>query len=344
VNTSSVLFLGKDSGTAKHRALALGALYRGVEVLDPMTFLPRNRIIDAWSWHTGGLFLEGLVKQHLFERIKRRDYDLVWVDGGGLVGPSMVLELKNRFGKIVNYNIDDPYGSRDGLRWRLYLKSVPFYDLVVVVRDCNVPEAIREGARKVLRVHMSADERAHSPRQITREEHKRWASEVAFVGTWMPERGPFIAKLIALGVPLSIYGDRWHKAPEWPLIRRYWRKPGLYNDDDYAKAIQCAKVNLGLLSKGNRDLTTTRSYEIPFLGGVLCAERTCEHTALYEEDTEAVFWNSPEECALQCFRLLNDETYRNRIAKRGNSRCILNRTTNQKILPTILQSIAGSHD
>jgi spore maturation protein CgeB len=298
--------------------------------------------MDTWSWHTGGLFLESFVWRHLCESLGPQKFDFVWVDGGALIGPTMVVELKNRFGTVINYNADDPYGQRDGQRWRLYLKAVSCYDLIVVVRDCNVPEAVGRGARKVLRVHRSADENAHSPRHISEEDRRRWASEVAFVGTWMPERGPFLARLIELRVPLSIYGDHWHKAREWPVLRPYWRRSGLYVDDDYAKAIQCARVSLGLLSKGNRDFTTQRSFEIPYLGGVLCAERTLEHASLYREDEEAVFWSSPEECALKCLKLLNDEGYRQRIMNGGRARCLQNRTTNQNILPTILDSAMRS--
>ena len=230
------------------------------------------------------------------------------------MGPSLVRELKRRFGFVANYNVDDPFGQRDGRRWNLYLRSVPVYDLVVVVRDCNIAEAVARGARDVLRVHRSADEVSHAPRQVGPEAWQKWASEVLFVGTWMPERGPFMARLIELGVPLSIYGNRWHRAPEWPILRSSWRGRGLYCEDDYAQAIQCAKLNLGLLSRGNRDLVTQRSFEIPHLGGVLCAERTPEHAQLYEENEEAVYWSNPEECALVCRNLLHDADRRKRLA------------------------------
>jgi spore maturation protein CgeB len=342
VKSYSILFIGRDKGTSRHRALALRSLSQNVSVIDPVGFLPNGRFMDAWSWHTGVLFLEGFIRRRILESIRHQKFDLVWVDGGGLIGPSLVLELKNRFGTVINYNAEDPYGHRDGQRWRLYLRAVPCYDLIVVVRDCNVPEAFARGARKVLRVHRSADEIAHSPRRISEEDRRQWNSGVGVVGTWMPQQGPFLAGLIELGVPLSIYGDRWPKAREWPLLRPYWHGPGLYVDDDYAKAIQCAKVSLGLLSRGNRDLVTNRSFEIPYLRGVLCAERTLEHANLYRENEEAVFWSDPEECARQCFRLLNDEDFRQRIMNGGRTRCLQNRTTNQNILPAILDSALRS--
>ena len=335
MNPSAILYIGSNSGTSGHRASALKRLANDVVTIDPTVYLPKGRFVDAWTWHSGGLFLESFVRHKVLAEIRGQEFDLVYVDCGELVGPSLVSELKNRFGTVVNYNIDDPYGQRDGRRWRLYHRALPLYDLVVVVRECNVSEALARGARNIMRVYMSADEIAHAARPITEDHHRQWAMDVAFIGTWMPERGPFMARLVDLGVPLSIYGDRWQKAPEWTVLHSCWRGGGLYGDD-YARAIQCAKVSVGMLSKGNRDLTTTRSFEIPYLGGVLCAERTVEHAQLYREDQEAVFWSTPDECASKCMRLLQDEQYRKSVAIKGRNRCLHNNTTNEAVLAQIL--------
>jgi spore maturation protein CgeB len=158
----------------------------------------------------------------------------------------------------------------------------------------------------------------------------------------MPERGSFLAAIMKFGVPLSIYGDRWYKAPEWHTLRSAWRGPGLYGDTDYALALASAKVCIGLLSKGNRDETTTRSFEIPLLGSVLCAERTAEHCRLYREDEEAVFWSSPEECANKCRLLLADDDLRASIAARGQTRCIRNHTLNKPMIARVLAAVTWS--
>jgi spore maturation protein CgeB len=193
------------------------------------------------------------------------------------------------------------------------------------------------GAQRVLRVWMSADEVAHAPRILGPDDWKRWSSDVVFVGTWMTERGPFMAELVRRGVPLTIYGDEWQKAPEWPILRASWRGSGLYDPDEYCKAIQCSKVCLGLLSMGNRDLHTSRTFEIPYLGGLLCAQRTSEHIQLYHENEEAVFWNSPQECADVCRQMLNNPELRMSIAANGRKRCLQNKTTNEAVLSAILK-------
>ncbi|HKG07362.1 MAG TPA: glycosyltransferase, partial [Pedobacter sp.] len=125
--------------------------------------------------------------------------------------------------------------------------------------------------------------------------------------TWMRGEGrdEFLLHLLDKGVPLSIWGNGWEKSYLFPRLKGVLKGPNL-EGRDYIAAIQGAKICIGLLSEGNRDLHTTRSFEVPYAGGLLCAKRTTEHSALYLEDQEAVFWSDAEECALHCLRLLKD--------------------------------------
>ena len=102
---------------------------------------------------------------------------------------------------------------------------------------------------------------------------------------------------------------------------------------------QCSR-GPGLLSKGNRDLHTTRSAEVPHLGGVFCAERTREHEALYLDGKEAVFWSDAAECAAACKALLDDAPLRRSMAAAGRVRCIANGTLNETVAEQVLQRVA----
>lgn len=334
----NILYLGQGNRTSKHRADAILRLGHSVTIIDPDSFLPKSSVLSKWRWETGGLFLEKYIRRQVLARLQGNKFDLVLVNGGALVGPALVTELKRYANAVVNYNNDDPFGSRDRNRWRLYLKAVPYYDLLVVVRDFNLYEAYSLGAKKVMRVFMSADEVAHCPRLLTDKDYLCWASDLLFIGTWMPERGPFMAALLEAGLPLTIYGEGWRKAKEWSILRRVWK--GSYIDgDDYAKAIQTAKISLCLVSKGNRDLHTQRSLEIPFLGGLLCAERTYEHLNLYQEGEEAVFWSDIAECIDICQTLLKNEEKRKNIVAKGRMRCLQNNYFNEVVMSKIISSI-----
>lgn len=338
----SVLYIGDEVTNSGQRLQALRRLGHSVDFINQRTFLPQSKFVESWIWHAGGIFLEDFYTRNVTSRIpKGKRYDIAWINHGELVGSTLVRKLKQVAGKVVNFNADDPYGNRDARKWNRFLRTLPDYDLVALVRPVNVEEAIGRGAKKVICVGTSADEVAHAPRPISEADRLKWSSEVGFVGTWMPERGPFFESLIKLKVPLSIWGNRWQKAAEWPVIEPHWRGPSLDNADDYAKAIQCSKVCLGLVSKGNRDTATTRTFEIPYLGGLFCAERTPDHLSLYKEDEEALYWNSPEECAEKCAKAIAKPGWRNEIAAAGRLRCIANGTLNEPVITKVLNAAMG---
>jgi spore maturation protein CgeB len=337
----SVLYLGVTNGTSLDRAQALRRLGYRVDHVSILDLLPRTPWIWRITWRFGGGVFTPLILQRLPPRLGNQRYDLCFVDSGEWVTPRVIELLRKYTGKIANYNIDDPLGPRDVARFKAYRRSLPYYDLCAVVRVENVAEARELGAKNVMRVYRSSDEITHAPRPLGAADRARWTSDVMFLGSWFPERGPFLEELTRLGVPLTIRGSNWNKAPEWPALQPFW-KGGQLQGDDYAMAIQCAKVNLGLLSKGNRDLHTTRSLEIPALGGLLCAERTPEHQDLYVEGEQALFWSDAAECAAVCRAILQDEPRRERIAAAGHERSVHNGHRNEIVMRAIVErALAG---
>ena len=338
-----ILYLGDTfvQNTCGHRAEALRRLGHEVTGINPQEAIPSSRYVTSFNVRTGFRLFECRVRRRILREMADQRFDLVWVDGGQQLGPRLHRELARRGLLIVNYNVDDPFGTRDHRKWDLYKRSVPYHDLTVVVRKENIAEARAHGARSVHHVFRSYDPVAHAPLPLTDEECRKWAAEVVFVGSWMPERGPFMVRLLELGVPLTIWGDHWRKAREWGRLQTFIRGPSVYGPD-YVRAIQCAKVALGLLSKGNRDLHTQRSAEVPFIAGaVFCAERTDEHERLYRNGEEALFWSTAEECAARCRELLPAGDRRRRIAVAARSRVEAWRLSNDEVLASILRVLAG---
>lgn len=333
-----ILYVGTQSGTCLDRANAYRRMGHEVFHVDLRTLLPKSVWIDRITWRIGGHVFAPYLVGAFRQVINGRKFDLCHVDNGEWMSPLVVRTARESAPIVINYNIDDPTGGRDMQRFEAYRRALPQYDLVAVVREENVREAYALGARRVLRVWRSADEVTHSPRPITNDIASKWDSQVLFLGTWMPGRDNFMLELTRRGVPVSIRGDHWQKAPEWMELKRHWIGSSVHGDD-YAYALQCAKVNIGLLSKGNRDLHTTRSLEIPSLGALLCAERTSEHLGMYEEGREALFWRDAEECAALCHQMLENEALRTSIAQAGHKRFLRNRHGNQDVLARILDEV-----
>lgn len=334
-----ILYLGDDTRgtTSLHRAHALQRLGHHVSLVNPQRCLRHGVMLDRLHYRSGYRLSRGVVEKRLGELLGNTTFDLAWVGGGREVSADAVHRLRSRCARVVNYNNDDPLGGNDAHLWDTWLDAVPAYDLVVVLRDVNVPEAFDRGAQRVLRVWMSFDEKIHRPRVLTRRQQEHWKSDVLFVGTWTPDRGRLLRLLIEAGTPLTIYGDRWNRAPEWDILRKYWRG-GFLRDHAYAHAIQCAKICLGLLSKSNRDLHTRRSAEVPALGSLLLAERTSEHVAIFGEDEGAALWSSPEECIEKASALLRDDNLRQALASEGRRRVLERGLSNEQVVRQVLSA------
>ncbi|MGC4062603.1 MAG: glycosyltransferase [Aquabacterium sp.] len=336
-----ILYLGTRSGTCLDRARALTRMGYAVTHLDPRAMLPTTSWVDRFTWKLGGQLFAPVLHRRLQAALAGQHFDVCLVDCGEWVSAPTVHLLRQHASKVINYNIDDPTGPRDGLRFTAYRRAISSYDLAVVMRQSNVDELHALGMRKVLRVFMCSDEVSHAPRPISADDHRTWGSDILFLGTWMPERGPFLLELIKVGLPVSIRGPNWYKAPEWDKLKPYWLGPGI-GGDDYARAIQCAKINIGLLSKGNRDLHTTRSMEIPALGGLFCAERTAEHLALYQEGQDAAFWSDARECIAVCTRLLANEPLRRQMMANGQARHLASLHRNERMLSRVMDAAMGA--
>ena len=336
-----ILYVGPEDGTSLQRGLAFRRLGHDVTSLDPFRALESapfpTHLTHIWVFKAGVFGFENIVKRYVVAQTNGETFDMIFVDAGELLGPATIEELR-RIGKIVvNYNQDNPYVPRDGLRWRLFLKALPRYDLIATHKISSATSATRAGARRVLVVREAADEVVHRPIEMSEEDRLRFSSKVAFIGTWMPERGPFMLRLVERGVPLRIYGRRWQKAPEYAKLR-----PNIVLGNlegyDYVKAVRGASIAIGLLSKGNEDLHTTRSLEIPAIGTLFCAERTSDHLAMYEEGEEAIFFDSPDECADLCLSLLGQPDRIAKIAEAGRKRVRQNGDFNENLLTRIVNA------
>lgn len=348
-----ILYIGdsSNSSTSFHRSQALARIGNHVTIVDPYTMLGpvlKSAIGGRLHYRTGYRFLQSKIQRwienEILSKMIRRP-DVVWVNSGELFGPACIQRLKKLNAPIVLYNNDDPTGGRDGQRFAMLMDAIPHYDLTVVMRNENVNEFKEKGAKRVIRTFMSYDEVAHHPVDAASEIPEELKSEVAFIGTWMrhEKRDEFLLQLIQAGIPVSIWGNRWEKSAHWTELKRFYRGPAL-TGREYVAAIQGAKICLGLLSKGNRDEHTTRSLEIPYIGGVFCAQRTTEHTMMYRENEEAVFWESAEECAQQCRKLLIDHAYRHRIRLAGMKRVRELKAGNEDVCKKILNELFFAAD
>ena len=342
-----ILYIGDTyfGSTSAHRANALSRLGHTVFLSNPNKILPTKA---QWKWlypihyRTGFRFVQHTALEWLKEELSKvKNIDIIWIDSGELFGIECIRFLKSFQKPVILFNVDDPTGDRDGHRFDSLIKAIPEYDLIVVVRRETEEECLILNAKKVLRLFRSYDEIAHRPYENKLEIPDQFRSKVAFIGTWMRQenRDKFLLNLLESGIPISIWGDRWDKSKYWDKLKNVHRG-GSLSGRDYVAAIQGADICLGLLSKGNRDLHTQRSLEVPFVGSLFCAERTSEHIELYEENKEAVFWENAEECVEICKILLNNKMKQEEIKINGKHRVENLHVGNEDVCRAVLNALS----
>jgi spore maturation protein CgeB len=212
-----------------------------------------------------------------------------------------------------------------------FFGNIPFFDLILTTKSYNVREFLRAGAQRSVFIANSYDPRIHFPCQPTPEERAKMAGDIAFIGTWRPNRADFLTPVAELtDLKLNIWGGSWHKLKRIDQIHRWRRWQPLHRCvhphelwcGDMGKAIQSNRITLGLLYQENRDMQTSRTFEIPACGGFMLAERTEEHRMYFEEDKEAVYFGTFEELRDKLrFYVAHDEA-REKIARAGYRRCL----------------------
>jgi|694.fasta_scaffold05234_6 hypothetical protein len=291
----------KPGSTVAHRALSLQRLGHNVSSLNCDDFIGHHGRFGSWLHYRTGyrLLQQRLLKRlHNYFTSRVQDTDILWIDSGQYLGPSVLTYLRSLLNcPIILYCNDDPTGPRDWLRFASLRMSIPYYDLCVCRRETNHLEWLALGARKVLRVWMSYDEDIH----LLQDSFVTPTAELLFIGTNITteKRGSFLTALIRAHIPLAIYGNRWHRSRYWSTLRPFVFGSSLA-DRSYSSRISQSLLSLGMLSSHNRDLHTRRSVEVPASGGTLLAERTSEHKLLYEENYEALLWSGLDECINVC--------------------------------------------
>ena len=72
----------------------------------------------------------------------------------------------------------------------------------------------------------------------------------------------------------------------------------------------------------------------------MCAQRTFEHSMMFKENEEAVFFDDVEECISICKSLLNNENKIKEITNKGHERVKRLGLSNQHAIPLILKTIS----
>jgi hypothetical protein len=321
-----ILFVGEMTPYCTARArrdalLELGFPVESVD-LDPFVRSP-SVLVDALTYRT--LLTPGVfaLNREILSRAARFRPDVLWLDKGIFIFPRTLQRLRrNPSMAFVYHNTDDwKYkGFNARLHWRFLRRTVGWYDLHLTSNLWNVDEFREAGFPRVVHMELAANPAVRDPGEIPEAERRALGGPVGFIGHWEQVTERRILHLLRHDVPVKIYGATWEKAEAASALAQAIQHR-LVIGDEYARAIVSFDVNLGIVSKWNRNHTASRTFQIPALGGFLLHERNEVVTRYFKEGVEAEFFDSDDELLEKCRHYLARPEERRRIAEAGRRRC-----------------------
>ena len=340
----TILYAGalSENDSAMYRLWALERLGHRVVRLNAYDYEPGNALARKIAFRlAAGPWIEKM-NRDLLAMAERERPDVVWADKLLGMKPETLDRLRAMGIATVSYMIDNPFGTRQDPGWRLYRKSIPYYDLHVVQRDKNIAHYKERGARDVIKIQTAYEPTIHfaPPEGWSDKQRDR---EVSFIGTPYDQRGEFLTRLWKeFGVPVAVSGGLvWKEHLSREAAAGIYRGHGELFRDAYREGIWQSKISLSFLTHANQDEFAHKSFEIAACEGFLLAERSEGHLARFLEDEEAVFFSTIEECVEKIRRWLPDEEGRARIAAAGRARAEKSGYHNDRQVGLIVERLAS---
>ena len=284
-------------------------------------------------------FLVRRINRDLLRVVRQHQPDVVWFDKPIHFTPSTIQSIKRTGAKTVCYNQDNPFGTLRESCWYQFYRVFRLFDLHCLFRPIDV-ERYRQWGLPWIRTMFSFEPSMHFPPP------EKWADSqrtraVSYIGSPFEDRPDFLRRLgEEHQVPLAISGPRWKKFLPAEMFRRYVSL-GYLSDSAYREAIWQSRINLSFVTHFNEDDISHKSVEIAACQGFLLALRSDGHQAIFEEDREAVFFSSVEECADKCRFYLGRPELREAVARRGRERAVRSGYDNDTQLARILHHLDG---
>ncbi len=207
-------------------------------------------------------------------------------------------------------------------------KAIPLYDLIFTTKTFGITDMkAKYGVKNAQFIPHGFDPEIHRKLPISDADKNSFDCDVSFIGTWSPKKEQWLATLkrACPDIALKIWGEQWFKSTTTEI------KPCIQHTavlgDLYAIAIQCSKINLGILSEqvsgsSSGDLITSRTFHIPGSSGFLLHERNEESVLYFKENEEAGFFGDANEMAKQVSYFLANEPLRLQIQEAGYKRAL----------------------
>jgi len=273
-------------------------------------FLDDTTIFPYWRTDRGRILRRMLIPTIQYEWNKRLIHesivfkpDLIYITDGHMLYPETILQLQQHDIPIMCFYHDVHWRDR---KYSRFDRSVHLFNLVVTTRCWHEQEFKDAGAKNVMVVRFGYHPQTHHPISVEKHIKLKYSSDVCFIGTKELQRVKDLEYMLHKNITydFKLWGGLWDSLPTSSPILRYWQGTPVF-DEEIPIIYALNKVALhwvGWDPDGNNeqlrkgDQHNSRTFQIPACNGaMMLAQRTEEHRSFFEEDKEAVFFDTPDE-------------------------------------------------
>ncbi|WP_413207316.1 glycosyltransferase [Rhodospirillum sp. A1_3_36] len=326
-------------GTCSYRAAAFERLGLTVHRLDMGTYANAGGRIPA------ALRIRLMVDPYifLFNRALEKYHgainpDVTWFDKPTFLHPQTLRRMRRRGGLFIHHNQDNPFSPAPGEPgWRWIIPCIPLFDVNITPRAISLADYAATGSQSTLVMPFAFDPLIHYP---SRQSLEPPDLPLTFIGFPYDNRPDLINRLGQSGARVAIFGDHW-KPRQRPTSPNVTCSPGVHGAD-YREHIQRALACLGFVTHSHKDPNAHRSFEVTAAGGMLLAERTDGHQAVFEEGRDCLMFSEVKEAADKAAYLERSPSARQAMAKAGNRRAWRSGYSNDERQAAILAEVDPS--
>jgi spore maturation protein CgeB len=326
-------------GTTTFRFEAMRRIGQEVVPFEFRKYEPRSGPIRIFRSRFPFGPLVSKINRDLVSAVRVSRPDVVWFDKPTLFTGETMDAIHAAGALIVFYVQDGPFGPRNDRVWRQFYRVFRMADLHCLVREADVAR-YREWGLPFIKTMFSFDPAMqYPPRQGWSDADRD--REVSYIGHPHEERPAFLRSLaVQYKRPLYINGNFWDRILGGENLPNL-RIGGHLGPDQYREAIWRSKINLSFVTQANEDDIAHKAVETAACAAFLLTLRTTGHEALLEEDREAVFFSSVEECADKARFYLDRPDLREAIGRQARERAVRSGYDNDTQLARILNKLDG---
>ncbi len=270
-----------------------GRIRRRISALDKL---------DAWTINT-----------RLTTRARREHPDVAIITGGHRIRGTTVRGLKEMGIQTALWTIDPPENFLP------ILKAAPFYDHIF----CQGTEAVelltQAGINDARLLPMGCDPELHHPVEVSSTDRSEYGCDVAFVGSYYPEREQLLETLTAFNP--CVWGPGWEKLSAHSPLRRGLR--GAHTPPDvWLRIYSASRIILATHYHDPQGLfpvyqASPRIFEALACGAFVLCDRQRDVFSLFTDGEHLVGFDDADDLKRKTAYYLDHAEERKRIARQG---------------------------